>query len=193
MYMNNLEVTENLQEIDNSQEAQLKIALEKLENKEFFKKLILQGFFKDYAFELAMELIHPSTVEEGRRNNVVEKLVGLARVKDYFEMVVAMSSTEEGYGEKLDKDYDEFRKNVIEMNTALDEAEKDPDFKMLVEEAYCKQYAIDQTSMITNDLTVRRNSRAYLFEALAGVSTLRNYLVDTRKRYADVMANGDEE
>lgn len=191
--MNNLEVTENLQEIDNSQEAQLKIALEKLENKEFFKKLILQGFFKDYAFELAMELIHPSTVEEGRRNNVVEKLVGLARVKDYFEMVVAMSSTEEGYGEKLDKDYDEFRKNVIEMNTALDEAEKDPDFKMLVEEAYCKQYAIDQTSMITNDLTVRRNSRAYLFEALAGVSTLRNYLVDTRKRYADVMTNGDEE
>jgi hypothetical protein len=191
--MNNLEVTENLQEIDNSQEAQLKIALEKLENKEFFKKLILQGFFKDYAFELAMELIHPSTVEEGRRNNVVEKLVGLARVKDYFEMVVAMSSTEEGYGEKLDKDYDEFRKNVIEMNTALDEAEKDPDFKMLVEEAYCKQYAIDQTSMITNDLTVRRNSRAYLFEALAGVSTLRNYLVDTRKRYADVMTSDDEE
>jgi len=191
--MNNLEVTENLQEIDNSQEAQLKIALEKLENKEFFKKLILQGFFKDYAFELAMELIHPSTIEEGRRNNVVEKLVGLARVKDYFEMVVAMSSTEEGYGEKLDKDYDEFRKNVIEMNTALDEAEKDPDFKMLVEEAYCKQYAIDQTSMITNDLTVRRNSRAYLFEALAGVSTLRNYLVDTRKRYAEVMTNNDEE
>ena len=191
--MNNLEVTENLQEIDNSQEAQLKIALEKLENKEFFKKLILQGFFKDYAFELAMELIHPSTVEEGRRNNVVEKLVGLARVKDYFEMVVAMSSTEEGYGEKLDKDYDEFRKNVIEMNAALDEAEKDPDFKMLVEEAYCKQYAIDQTSMITNDLTVRRNSRAYLFEALAGVSTLRNYLVDTRKRYADVMTSDDEE
>lgn len=178
-------------ESDNSRWVEQKTALDSLRNKPYFKTLIEEGYFKDYAFELVMSLIDGSVVREGRRNVVLEKLVGVAKLQEYFDMVVGLSTTEEGYQEEMDKRYLDEKGRLVKLASALEEAEKDKDFNMLVADKYCTEYAASQVSLLTNDHVVRGGHRTDVLEALAGISTLRNYLVDIRKDLANI-ADVDE-
>lgn len=196
--MNNLFTDEDLEnydvaEGDNSHWVNQKTALDSLKNKPYFKTLIEEGYFKDYAFELVMQLIDPQTVKEGSRGAILEKLVGIAKLQEYFEMVGALSRTEEAYGEEMNKLYLEEKARLVKLAGALEEAEKDKDFKMLVAETYCTNYAASQTSLITNEQVIRGGHRSDVLEALAGISTLRNYLVNIRKDLAGMGSLDDDE
>lgn len=179
-------------EADNSHWVSQKVMLESLQNKPYFKTLIEQGYFKDYVFELAMQLVDPQTVRDGSRNAIMERIVGVAKLQEYFDMVNALSYSEEGYQEKVEEEYLKEKGRLTKLAAALEEAEKDKEFKELVANNYCTQYAASQTSMLTNPHVVRGGHRSEVLEALAGISTLRNYLVGIRKDLAN-MSVGDEE
>lgn len=179
-------------EADNQHWVNQKVALDSLKNKPYFKTLIEEGYFKDYAFELVMSLISPEVMREGRRNVVMERLVGVAKLQEYFDMVDALSYSEEAYGQEAEKAYLDEKARLIKLAAALEEAEKDKDFKKLVAEDYCTNYAASQASLLTNEQVIRGGNRADVLEALAGVSTLRNYLVGIRRDLANTASTDAE-
>lgn len=182
--------TEDLFETDNSYWSERKQALDSLNNKPFFKTLVKEGYFKDYVFELVMELVQG---EEGRRSIILEKLVGIAKLQDYLHMVEALSSTEEGH---MTIEYEkelEGRNRVVAMNSALEEAEKDADFKLLVMDGYLTDHALNQTSLITNESIIVGGHRKDVLEELSGISVLRNYLVDVHKDVVDLAYEDDDD
>lgn len=186
--------TDDVQEIDNSYWSKQYQALESLKNKQFFKTLIEEGYFKDYALSLIMELIDPSVVAEGRRGAVMEKMVGLARLQDYLNTVKGLSTTQESY----EQDYSEFvakESNRLDgLNKALITAQNDPDFKVLFTDGYLNDFVLNQTSLLSNDNVIRSGKRTEVLEALSGTSVFNNYLIDLQKGYADmVMASQVEE
>lgn len=178
----NLDV--ELEQADNRYWVEQKKALDSLMNKPYFKTLIEEGYFKDYAFELVMQLTDRAVVAEGRRNEVLEKLVGVARLKDYFDMVGALANTEDTYNEEVAKYELDEKNRLVKLVGALEQAEKDEDFKLLVVKSYCTNHAASQTSLITNEQVVRSGHRTDVLESLAGISTLRNFLINIRKELA---------
>lgn len=189
----NAALVEDVIEVDNSYWSDQKEALERLKNKQFYKKLIEEGYFKNYMADLVMQLIRKDVIEQGRRNVILEKLVGIAKLQDYFHMIGALSTTEDMYHKELEKmEVDEINR-IIAVNEAMDEAENDPDFKKLVTEHYLKDYAVTQTSLITNDVVVSNGDRAEVLETLAGISTLANYFVGLRRDLAAYNTLEEEE
>lgn len=178
----NLDV--ELQEADNSYFVDQKQALESLKNKPFFNTLIEQGYFKDYAFELVMQLTDRGIMQNGQRNQILEKLVGISKLQRYFDMLGMLTNTEEGHEREMDSLEREGINTLTKLAAALEQAEKDPDFKLLVVNRYCTDYAASQTSLITSEHVINGGFRPEVLEALAGISTLRNYLVNIRKRLA---------
>lgn len=178
----NLDV--ELEQTDNRYWVDQKTALDSLMNKPYFKTLIEEGFFKDYAFELVMQLTDRTVIAEGGRNAVLEKLVGIAKLKDYFDMVGALANTEDTYNEEVEKYELEQKGRLTKLAVALEQAEKDEDFKLLVVKNYCINHAASQTSLITNEQVIRSGHRTSVLETLAGISTLRNYLINIRKDLA---------
>lgn len=174
-----------LAETDNQYWVNQNNALGALKNKPYFKTLIEEGYFKDYVFELVMMLTDRGVVAEGRRNAIIERLVGVAKLQDYFGMVSGLSFTEDAYNEEVDKRYASEKGRLVKLAAALDAAEKDKDFKLLVIDSYCNNYAASQTSLITNEQVIRSGHRTDVLEALAGISTLRNYLIDIKKDLAE--------
>lgn len=183
----------NLEEADNQYWVNQRTALDSLKNKPYFKTLVEEGYFKDYVFELVQSLTDPNVIQEGRRNAILEKLVGVARFKEYLDMVMALSTSEEGYQEDSEKEYMEYKNKTVALVTALQEAERDKDFKLLVVDNYCNSYAASQTSLITNDQVVRNGHRTDVLESLSGISTLRNYIVDIHKNAASVAVDNSVE
>ena len=191
--MNNLENNDNLQEVSNKYWVDQKEAIQALREKPFFKKLILEGFMKDYLFDLAMELINPKTISENSRNVIMEKIVGIAKLQEYFEMAEALTMTEEGHEEAQGKAEVEEKNRLIGLVQALETASKDKDFNLLINECYLQDYAVNQTSMLTNDNVIRGGHRGDILEALAGCSVLQNYMVNLPKELAYMSETEGEE
>jgi hypothetical protein len=168
-------------------------ALINLKNKTGFKTLVDEGYFQDYVKELLMELIDPSVLAEGRRNNVIEKLVGVAKFQQYMDMVEFMPLTEEQYEMESTKLYVDMSNKVVKLNEAMNQMEVDQDFDVLVTKGYCTDYAAGRASLITNEAIVRNGKRSEVLEALAGISVLRNYFVKVRKEYVEVNSQFNEE
>lgn len=189
----NVNLDVELQEADNSYFVAQKQALESLKNKPFFNTLIEQGYFKDYAFELVMQLTDRGIMQNGQRNQILEKLVGISKLQRYFDMLGMMTNTEEAHEAEMTALERDGVDNLTKLATALEQAEKDPDFKLLVVNRYCTDYAASQTSLITNEQVVNSGFRTEVLEALAGISTLRNYLVNIRKRLAYYAVDEDED
>lgn len=189
--MNNLDdmQDDNLLETDNSYWTDKQTAMKALANKPYFKTLVEEGFFKEYVFELVMELISRNGVD-GDRALILEKLVGVAKLKEYFYMVDALSSSQDAYEEEVAKQEVEDRNTIVKLNAALEEAEKDEDFKLLVIDGYLTDNALNKTSMITEESVVRGGHRKEVLEDLAGVSVLRNWMVRVHK---DVVYLANEE
>lgn len=168
---------------DNSVWVKQKEALDRLENKSYYKNLFETGYFKDYVFELTMSLLDPDVVENGKRGAVLEKLVGVARTYGYFMMVKSLGSS----GEEYDTVRSEMEQKEIsrleKANNSLEQISNDPDFKFLIQDNYLKDYAASQTSLLVNDAMVESGRRPAILETLSGISVLGNYLLEIQKDY----------
>lgn len=59
-------------------------ALERLHNNPDFEKVILDGYFKDRAINGTSMLASPYVVQNGKRSEIMEDLVAISRLQDFF-------------------------------------------------------------------------------------------------------------
>lgn len=71
----------------------MKQALERLENNPDFKTVVLEGYFKDKAINGVSMLAAPYIKQHGKRGEVMEELVAISALQDYF-MVIKNLGTE---------------------------------------------------------------------------------------------------
>lgn len=185
--MDNQTTDENLITEDNNYWVNQKLAYKKLQNKEFYKTLIEEGYFKHYVNDLLMALLAPENTEYGTRAVVIEKLVGVAGLQDYLFTVEALSASGADYEETMEEEARKERQQVEKLAMAYSKASQDPDFKLLIEKSYGNDFSRNQTSLITNSAIMHQGRRTNILEALAGVSTLDNYLVDVKQSYVDML------
>ena len=76
--------------VENTYWAELADALERLEKNEDFKKLILVGYLKDRALDAVSLLARDDIKRAGRRPDVMEGLVAISTLQDFFYTVKAM-------------------------------------------------------------------------------------------------------
>ena len=70
----------------------LQQALARLHNNPDFKKVILEAYFKDRAINGTSMLAHPSVVENGKRSEVMEDLVAISRLQDFFITIESLGT-----------------------------------------------------------------------------------------------------
>lgn len=91
--MDNLTTEEHeynqLQEVENQYWAELAEALNRLEDNEDFKRLILEFYFKERPADITSMLAHQYTIENNARSQLMEELVGIGRLHDMFRVVKA--------------------------------------------------------------------------------------------------------
>jgi len=91
--MNNQNIDTNnmtedqLLEVENQYWADMAEALKNLKNNKDFQTLILNGYFRDKAVNGVSLLAQDSIVSEGRRPSIIESLVAISHLEDYFIMV----------------------------------------------------------------------------------------------------------
>ncbi len=191
--MENQTTDEMLITEDNNYWVEQELAHKRLKNKDFYNTLITQGYFSEYVKELIMALLEPESTEYGTRAVIVEKLVGVAGLQDYLYTVEALSSDGTDYEAKVTEESLEERQRIEKLVLAYTKATQDPDFKLLIEKSYGNDYSRNQTSLITNSSILRAGKRTNVLEALAGVSTLDNYLVDIKRLYVEILEQDDDE
>ena len=62
-------------------------ALERLENNEDFKKVILEGYFKDVALNQVSLLANEAIKRQGKRTDLMELLVAISTLQDHFHTI----------------------------------------------------------------------------------------------------------
>lgn len=72
-------------------------ALNRLKDNKDFQSLILEGYFKDKAINGVSLLAHEAIKREGKRGDIMEQLVAISNLEDYF-----MTVTQLGNGAKAD-------------------------------------------------------------------------------------------
>lgn len=84
--MNTLEANDdsNTIEIDNKYWHDLYLALMRLEENKDFQKVILETYFKDKAVNLVSMLANPHVVNTNKRGEIMEELVAISRLQDFF-------------------------------------------------------------------------------------------------------------
>jgi len=83
--MSNLTQEElTLIEAENQYWVELHNALERLHNNEDFKKVILEGYFKDKAIDGVSALANDYVIQNGKRTEVMEALIAISHLQDYF-------------------------------------------------------------------------------------------------------------
>jgi len=73
----------------------LKEALERLEKNKDFKKVILEGYFKDKAINGVSLLASPQIKRNGARTDVMEALIAISQLEDFFITIRAMGEDPE--------------------------------------------------------------------------------------------------
>jgi len=68
----------------------LKEALERLEQNEDFNKVILEGYFRDKAVNGVSLLASPQIKAQGKRADIMEALVAISQLEDYFLTIKAL-------------------------------------------------------------------------------------------------------
>ena len=84
---------DSLLEVEDTEYAywqELRQALERLEKNEDFKKVILDGYFTDKAKNGVSLLANPQIKATGKRGEVMEELVAISQLQDYFLVIKAM-------------------------------------------------------------------------------------------------------
>lgn len=89
--MNNLETKDQeLLTVSNVTFADLKTAYLRLRDNKDFQLLILQGYLRDHAVDQVSLLATPHIKANGLRSDVMEELIAISRLEDYFNTVVNM-------------------------------------------------------------------------------------------------------
>ena len=68
----------------------MKESLENLEKNPDFQKVILEGYFKDKAVNGVSLLASPQIKAQGKRPDIMEALVAISQLEDYFLTIKAM-------------------------------------------------------------------------------------------------------
>nr|DAS93524.1 MAG TPA: hypothetical protein [Caudoviricetes sp.]DAW45254.1 MAG TPA: hypothetical protein [Caudoviricetes sp.] len=84
--MTNQEV-EQLETADTSYQVELYEALERLENNEDFKKVILEGYLATKPLGLVTMLARHDVKQRGERPNVMEELIAVSSLGQYLFMI----------------------------------------------------------------------------------------------------------
>lgn len=87
--MNNLEHLDNLNddqilEVENQYWADMWASLERLKTNPDFKRVILEGYFKDKAVNGVSLLAQDAIVQGGHRSAVMESLIAISQLEDFF-------------------------------------------------------------------------------------------------------------
>ena len=103
--MDNLGNTDQVVAVtDNTYWISMQEALERLHNNEDFKKVILEGYFKDRAVNGVSMLASGHVVDNGLRPQVMEDLIAISRLQDYFLTINNLGSITEEDEENMDTD-----------------------------------------------------------------------------------------
>lgn len=79
--------TNELESIDNSYWLELNEALDRLYNNDDFKKVIIDGYFQKKAVEGVSLLATDYVIQNNQRGSVMEELVAISNLQDYFRTI----------------------------------------------------------------------------------------------------------
>ncbi len=82
--------------------AEMAEALERLEKNEDYKKVFVEGYFKDKAVAGVSILASDQVKESGRRTDVMEGLIAISSLQDHLQVIKTL-----GQAAKDDAEYDE--------------------------------------------------------------------------------------
>ena len=83
--MNNLENQEQeVLTVENQYWVDMNDSLSRLENNKDFQKVILGGYFRDKAINGVSLLANDQTIKEGNRPAVIESLIAISHLEDFF-------------------------------------------------------------------------------------------------------------
>ena len=103
--MDNLDNTDQVVAVtDNTYWKTMKEDLDSLHTDERFKRVILEGYFKDRAVNGVSMLASGHVVDNGLRSQVMEDLIAISRLQDYFLTVDNLGSITEEDEEDTDTD-----------------------------------------------------------------------------------------
>lgn len=95
---------EALASVENEYWVELKNSLDRLEQNEDFIKLIREGYFKDKAIKGVSLLATDYVRQNGLRPEIMESLVAISALEDYFIMIQNLGAPEEFTAEDLEED-----------------------------------------------------------------------------------------
>lgn len=88
--MNNQE--DAILEVENKYWADMYKALERLQDNPDFKRVILDGYFKDRAINGVSMLANRGVIEGNRRGQLMEELVAVSHLQDFFITITNLGS-----------------------------------------------------------------------------------------------------
>ena len=97
--MNNLNVQhpeDALYDTDNSPWVEKKVALDRLMDNADFKLLIVDGYLRDYAADQVSLLANDQIKRTGARPDVMESLVAISHLRDFFMTIENLAADEQG-------------------------------------------------------------------------------------------------
>ena len=71
---------------------EMRESLDRLQENKDFQKLILDGYFKYKAINGVSLLAAPGIKEQGRRGDIIEALIAISHLEDYFLMIRNMGT-----------------------------------------------------------------------------------------------------
>ena len=80
------------------------MSLDRLEANDDFKKVILEGYFKDKAVSGVSILASDQVKASGRRTDVMEGLIAISSLQDHFQTIKAMRQAAKDEAEYEDED-----------------------------------------------------------------------------------------
>lgn len=173
---------------DNGYWVALKNSYTTLQLKQAFNTLVVDGYIKEKTAELVQALIDPYVMQQGLRTKVLEQLVAIARLKEYFNTIRAMGGHEDV--EKLEAEEDlEYRNKVNALKAAADSLSTDSAFIKVITEGFLKEHAVRQTSL----LAIESMNRSDVLEALSGISHFQQYLLQVQRNAAELSFQNEVE
>ena len=93
--MNNLNDEQQILEVENQYWAELWASLERLKDNKDFQKVILEGYFKDKAINGVSLLATDYVIQNNKRTDVMESLIAISRLEDYFITIENLGTVSE--------------------------------------------------------------------------------------------------
>ena len=87
----NVNTEQEILRVENTYWAEMAQALERLESNDEFKKVILDGYFKDKAINGVSLLATDHVKRGGFRGDIMEQLVAISQLEDYFITIKSLS------------------------------------------------------------------------------------------------------